>query len=83
MLFDRLDRNGDDVVTADELPERLKPVLIAVVGKVPEKMTREEFAKIYEELRKRMPKKPADGEKKPADGEKKPEAKPEPAKPAG
>jgi hypothetical protein len=72
MLFDRLDGNGDDVVTADELPERLKPLLTAVVGKVPEKMTREEFAKIYEELRKRMPKKPADGEKKPADGEKKP-----------
>jgi len=83
MLFDRLDRNGDDVVTADELPEQLKPLLTAVVGKVPEKMTREEFAKIYEELRRRMPKKPADGEKKPADGEKKPEAKPEPAKPAG
>ena len=83
MLFDRLDRNGDDVVTADELPERLKPLLTAVVGKVPEKMTREEFAKIYEELRKRVPKKPADGEKKPADGEKKPEAKPGPAKPAG
>ena len=65
------------------LPEQLKPLLTAVVGKVPEKMTREEFAKIYEELRTRMPKKPADGEKKPADGEKKPEAKPEPAKPAG
>ena len=63
--------------------ERLKPLLTVVVGKVPEKMTREEFAKIYEELRKRMPKKPADGEKKPDDGEKKPEAKPEPAKPAG
>ncbi|HKB35983.1 MAG TPA: hypothetical protein VKD72_05985 [Gemmataceae bacterium] len=83
LLFDRLDRNGDDVVTADELPERLKPLLSAVVGKVPEKMTREEFAKIYEELRKRMPKEPADGEKKPADGEKKPEDTPEPAKPAG
>src|SRR5262249_32251876 len=75
MLFDRLDCNGDDVVTADELPEQLKPLLTAIVGKVPEKMTGEEFAKIYEELRKRMPKKPADGEKKPED-------KPEPAKPA-
>jgi len=83
MLFDRLDRNCDDVVTADELPERLKPLLSAVVGKVPEKMTREEFAKIYEEVRKRFPRKLADGEKKPAEGEKKPEAKPEPAKPAG
>jgi hypothetical protein len=50
---------------------------------VPEKMTREEFAKIYQELRKRLPKKPADSEKKPADGEKKPGAKPEPVKPAG
>jgi acetyl esterase/lipase len=48
-------------------------------------MTREEFAKIYEELRKRLPRKPqdkpVDGEKKPADGQKKPESKPEPTKP--
>jgi acetyl esterase/lipase/peroxiredoxin len=76
LLFDRLDRNGDDVVTADELPERLKPLLMAAAGKVPEKMTREEFAKLYEEMRKRFPRKPArpaDGEKKPADGDKKPQ----------
>ena len=81
MLFDRLDVNGDDVITADEIPQRWRPLLLAGGVKVPEKMTREEFHKFYEELRKRMPKKPADGEKKPADGEKKPEDKPEPAKP--
>jgi hypothetical protein len=46
------------------------------------RITREEFAKLFEEMRRRMPRKPeakpADGEKEPAEGEK----KPEPAKPA-
>jgi hypothetical protein len=82
MLFDRLDRNGDDVITPDEIPERLKPPLAPAGGKLPERITREEFAKLFEEMRKRMPRKPeakpADGEKEPAEGEK----KPEPAKPA-
>jgi acetyl esterase/lipase len=65
-MFDRLDVNGDDVITADEIPERLRP-LIAIGGiKLPEKMTREDFAKIFEEMRGRMgPRKPRDEEKKP------------------
>jgi peroxiredoxin len=75
-MFDRLDRNGDDVVTPDEIPERLRPLLAAAGTKLPEKMTRDEFTKLYEEMRQRLPRKPAkpaDGEKKPADGEKKPQ----------
>jgi acetyl esterase/lipase/peroxiredoxin len=86
MLFERLDRNGDDVITPDELGERMRPLLMAVNGKVPEKMTREEFAKIYEELRKRFPRKPGGrfggGADKPADGAKKPEPQAESPKPA-
>jgi acetyl esterase/lipase len=80
MLFDRLDRNGDDVITPDELGDRVRPLLAAALGKVPEKITREEFAKIYEEMRKRMPRKPGrfgGGDNKPADGAKKPEPQPE------
>src|SRR5262249_12930076 len=41
--FDRLDRNGDDVVTADEIPDQLKLFLRASNVKVPERMTRAEF----------------------------------------
>jgi peroxiredoxin len=58
-LFDRLDVNGDDVITADEIPQRWRPLLLAGGVKVPEKMTREEFHKFYEEIRARLqPKKP-------------------------
>jgi mono/diheme cytochrome c family protein/peroxiredoxin len=78
-LFDRLDRNGDEVITPDEIPDRLKPLMAAPGGRLPEKITREEFAKIYEEMRKHFPRKPGS---KPADGGKKPEGKPGPAKPA-
>jgi hypothetical protein len=71
LFFDRLDRNGDDVITPDEIPERLEPLLAPAGGKLPEKITREEFAKLFEEMRKRLPKKPADGEKKPPAEQKK------------
>jgi hypothetical protein len=78
MIFDRLDRNGDDVVTPDEIPERLKTQMALIGMKLPEKMTRDDFAKVFEELRKRFPRKP---QGKPAEGEKKPPAKPEPTQP--
>jgi acetyl esterase/lipase/peroxiredoxin len=73
LMFDRLDINGDDVITPDEIPERLRPLLQVGGIKLPEKMTREEFAKLFEEMSGRFgPRKPRQEEKKP-DGEKKPE----------
>lgn len=69
LLFDRLDRNGDDVITPDEIPDQMKPFILVQGVKVPEKLTRAEFAKMFEEMRKRFPQKPRPNE------EKKPEAK--------
>jgi peroxiredoxin len=69
-MFDRLDRNGDGVITADEFPEQFKPFLTASGIKVPEKMDRKQFAEFFEELRKKMPMRrprPADGEEKKPD----------------
>jgi acetyl esterase/lipase/peroxiredoxin len=66
LLFDRLDVNGDDVITPDEIPERLRPLLVIGGITLPEKMDREEFAKFFEQMRGRMgPRKPRDEEKKP------------------
>jgi mono/diheme cytochrome c family protein len=55
-LFDRLDRNGDDVITMDELPEQFRQGLALTGAKLPDKLTREEFKKLYEEMRKRFQK---------------------------
>jgi hypothetical protein len=57
-LFDRFDVNGDEIVTADELPQRMRLGLQAAGVKVPDRMNREEFRVFYEELRKRFEKKP-------------------------
>jgi hypothetical protein len=69
-MFDRLDRNGDDVITPNEIPEQFKPLLMLQGIKVPERITREEFGAVFEEMRKRFQKpkaKPDDKDKKPAD----------------
>jgi hypothetical protein len=72
-FFDRLDRNGDDVLTPDEFPEQMKPFIVASGVKLPEKMTREEFRKLFEQMSGFFrPKKPGDGEKKPDDKPQKP-----------
>jgi peroxiredoxin len=70
--FDRLDRNGDDVITPDEIPDRLKPLLLAGGVTIPAKMDRKQFAVFFEEMRKRMPQRrpnpPAGGrDRKPTD----------------
>jgi hypothetical protein len=65
-LFDRLDRNGDDAITPDEVPEQLKLYLKLQGVKLPERITRKEFLPVYEEMRKRFPKakpKPSAGDK--------------------
>jgi thiol-disulfide isomerase/thioredoxin len=52
--FDRLDRNADDVITPDEIPEQVRLLLLAKGVKVPEKMDRKQFAAFFEEMRKQM-----------------------------
>jgi hypothetical protein len=57
-LFDRLDRNGDDAITPDEIPQQFKLALTFKGVKIPERITRTEFVPIYEELSKRFQKAP-------------------------
>jgi peroxiredoxin len=54
-FFDRLDVNGDERVTADEIPERLKPIMDVIGVKIPrEGMTRKEFSVLFEQMRKQF-----------------------------
>jgi hypothetical protein len=67
-LFDRLDRNGDEVITADEWPERMKGFMDLAGIKVPEKMDRKQFGEFYEEMKKKfggLRPRPGGEEKKP------------------
>jgi thiol-disulfide isomerase/thioredoxin len=59
LFFDRLDRNGDGFITPDEIPARLKPFLLLGGFKADKKISREEFAKIFVEMKKKF------GQKKP------------------
>ncbi len=67
LFFDRLDVNGDDVITPDEIPERMRPLMVLGGIALPAKgMTRDDFAKVFEQMRGRMgPRKPNPEEKKP------------------
>jgi hypothetical protein len=67
-MFDRMDRNGDGLVTADEIPDQLKNLLKLQGVPTPQKMNFGEFEKYYSELRKRLQPRPApkpENEKKP------------------
>jgi peroxiredoxin len=76
LFFDRLDRNGDGVITPEEIPEQMKPFLLLNGIKLPEKITRQEFKVMFEEMRKKFP---GRGRPKPnAKEEKKPEANKKP-----
>ena len=78
LMFDRLDLNGDDFITVDEIPDRFRPFIMVSGVKLPEKISREEFHKIFDEMRKRMP------QRNPNPGgadNKKPDAKPDAIKP--
>src|SRR5262249_31400051 len=55
LFFDRLDHNGDDVLTPDEIPEQLRPLFALNGGAVPERITREEFRRLFEVMRQRFP----------------------------
>ena len=66
MFFDRLDVNGDDFLTPDEIPERMRPFLQATGIQIGDKMSRAEFTKLYDEMRKKFqPKKEPDPKKEP------------------
>jgi peroxiredoxin len=71
LLFDRFDRNGDDVITPDEVPAQMKPLMKMANLPNPERVTRAEFKAMFEEMKKRFAPKSKPSEKKP-DGEKKP-----------
>jgi hypothetical protein len=52
-FFERFDRNGDDIVTRDELPEQI--LLLQLAGtKVPERMDRQQFGRFFQEIRQRF-----------------------------
>lgn len=72
LLFDRFDRNADDFITPDEIPDRMKPLLL-LQGIKTQKMDRAEFAKMFEEMRKKFPQKPRPTEDKKPDPNKKPQ----------
>jgi hypothetical protein len=56
-IFDRIDANGDDVITPDEVPDRFKPMLAAAGFPADGKVSREEFMKRAGELINRFGKK--------------------------
>lgn len=55
-MFDRFDSNGDDVITANEIPERFAGMLRLIGTPVPEKMTRKEFGETFGPLLQRATK---------------------------
>ncbi len=71
LLFDRFDRNGDDVITPDEVPAQMRPLMKMANLPNPERVTRAEFKAMFEEMKKRFAPKSKPAEKK-TDGEKKP-----------
>lgn len=65
-MFERFDRNGDNVITPDEIPQELKAFLKLQGIEIPKRITSEEFPPLYEAMRKRFQKpKPAEERKKP------------------
>jgi hypothetical protein len=72
LLFDRFDRNGDDVITPDEIPDQFKGFMKLNNIEVPEKITREQFKQMFDEMRKRFARPRPNPDKKP-DAAKKPD----------
>ena len=54
LMFNRMDTNGDDWITPDEVPSRMKSLLKLSGMPLPEKANREEFTKIAEVMIKRF-----------------------------
>ena len=53
-MFERLDVKGEGVVTADQIPPQMQAMLLLKGVKVPDKMSREEFGKFFEDVRKQF-----------------------------
>jgi hypothetical protein len=70
-FFNRLDVNGDELITADEIPERMRPFIKLLGIEMPAKgMTRKEFTVLFEKMSKTMRRPgpaPKEAPKKPAD----------------
>jgi len=54
LVFDRIDTNGDDVITEDEIPERFRPMLAAVGLPAGGKITRADFVRQFGDLLNRF-----------------------------
>jgi mono/diheme cytochrome c family protein len=78
-LFERFDRNGDDVITRDEIPEQMLPLIEMAGVKLPSRIDRAQFRRLFEEAMRRRFERPPPG-KGPKDGGKEPPAKGEKAK---
>jgi hypothetical protein len=51
-FFERFDRNGDGLITKDEIPEQMRLLLQATGVQVPDRMDRAEFGQFFDEMRK-------------------------------
>jgi thiol-disulfide isomerase/thioredoxin len=63
-IFDRIDVNGDDFITPDEIPDRFKPMLAAAGFPADGKISREEFLKRAGEMINRFGQKKGPAPKK-------------------
>jgi mono/diheme cytochrome c family protein/peroxiredoxin len=54
LLFDRFDRNGDDIITPAEVPAQLKPLMKLANLPDPDRLTRDQFKEMFESLKKRF-----------------------------
>jgi hypothetical protein len=61
LFFDRIDVNGDDVITGAEIPDQFRLVAPLANITIPERMTRAEFETFFNAVRQRFPKRPAPG----------------------
>jgi hypothetical protein len=57
LLLDKMDLDGDNVISGSEIPERFRAMAPIAGVSIPERMTREGFEKLFNSLRKRFQKK--------------------------
>jgi hypothetical protein len=57
VFFEKMDLNGDDVISGKEIPERFRTLAPLAGVTLPERMTREQFERLFDDLRKKFPQK--------------------------
>jgi mono/diheme cytochrome c family protein len=57
VMFERFDRNGDDVITPDEIPEQMRTMMALGGVQIPPRMDRAQFTRFFEEIRGRFKRK--------------------------